>query len=202
MKPVVCALLLLAPSGLFGDLRTLQKTIQNRAKIIQNLTKAREALARHQLTFWWSHLKGSCEAGRRRFDDEIKAASKRFGVRRILIQAIISVESSHRPHVISGAGAMGLMQLMPPTAREMGVEDPFNPRQNIAGGTRYLQYLLEGYRGCENQAVAAYHAGPHATRLSQATINYVRNVSQALTDLDGKLRKCWRPSQFRVHSEI
>jgi hypothetical protein len=116
-----------------------------------------------------------------RFDDHIRDQQVFYGIPPSLIRAVIKVESDYDPHVVSSAGAMGLMQLMPGTAREMGVTDVWDPRQNIMGGARYLQSLarrfcktpaLPGSRGHGHALVcsldekvkvlAAYHAGPGA----------------------------------------
>lgn len=79
-----------------------------------------------------------------------------------LVIAVILVESAFNPKAVSTAGAMGLMQLMPDTARAMWVEDPFDPRQNIYGGTRFLRSLVNRFDGDVALALAAYHAGPEA----------------------------------------
>lgn len=93
-----------------------------------------------------------------RFPAEIHSASLKYGVEEDLIRAVIKAESDFDPYAISSAGALGLMQLMPETARKMGVEDCFSPAQNIDGGARYLMKLQETFDD-RKLAIAAYHAG-------------------------------------------
>lgn len=94
--------------------------------------------------------------------DAVKKASATFGLPAQLINSVIQTESGYQPNAVSSAGAIGLMQLMPATAREMGVENPYDPIQNIWGGTRYLSSLVNQFHGDVKLAVAAYNAGPEA----------------------------------------
>jgi soluble lytic murein transglycosylase-like protein len=86
-------------------------------------------------------------------------AAREYGVHRSLIHAVILAESGYRADAVSHKGAVGLMQLMPDTARRYGVEDPLDPAQNIRGGARYLRDLLRMFRNDVGLAVAAYNAG-------------------------------------------
>ena len=97
-----------------------------------------------------------------RYHKQIDYWGKRYNIDPNLIKAIIRAESGFDRYAVSKKGAQGLMQLMPDTAREMRVSDPFNPEQNIAGGVRYLKKLLKMFNGDLVLSLAAYNAGPTA----------------------------------------
>ncbi|MFJ4430974.1 lytic transglycosylase domain-containing protein [Pseudomonas sp. NPDC089395] len=90
---------------------------------------------------------------------EIEAAAALYGVDRALVRAVIHAESAFRANAISLAGAQGLMQLMPATAERFALDDPFDARQNIRGGVRYLAWLLKRFNGNQMLALAGYNAG-------------------------------------------
>jgi hypothetical protein len=92
----------------------------------------------------------------------IQTASKAYGVEASLVHAVISAESAYNPQAVSKTGAMGLMQLMPETARRYGVQNMMDPTENIHGGVRYLRDLLAMFRGRMDLAIAAYNAGENA----------------------------------------
>ena len=115
------------------------------------------------------------EAIIRRYSREARVESK-------LVTAVIRAESSFDPSAVSRRGAMGLMQLMPGTAEALKVEDPFDPVENIRGGTRYLREMLDAFDGNLELALAAYNAGPEAVRRFDGippyreTVDYVEKV--------------------------
>ena len=93
------------------------------------------------------------------FEHLIASASAKYGVSASLIRAVIQAESGYNPQAVSRAGAGGLMQLMPGTAKHLKVADRFDPHQNVDGGVRYLKFLLDTFKGDVSLALAAYNAG-------------------------------------------
>jgi soluble lytic murein transglycosylase-like protein len=116
------------------------------------------------------------------------AAARRHKLDPDLVLALVQVESAFRPNAVSPKGAQGLTQLMPATARELGVKDAFDPAQNLDGGARYLRQLLTRYGGDVKRALAAYNAGPGAVDRHQGvppfreTRQYVRRVLDKYQD--------------------
>ncbi|PJI10381.1 lytic transglycosylase [Clostridium sp. CT7] len=129
------------------------------------------------------YAKNTINSGNVSIDQAVDAASKKYGVDKKLIMSVIRQESDFDPNSTSGAGAEGLMQLMPGTASELGVSNPYDVSQNVDGGTKYLKELLNKFSDMK-LAVAAYNAGPGAvqnsggniSKLPSETRNYVSKV--------------------------
>jgi soluble lytic murein transglycosylase-like protein len=131
-----------------------------------------------------------------RYEPLIQEHASRQALRPELVRAVIQVESGFNPRALSPKGAMGLMQLMPATARTLGVNNPWDPAQNIRGGTDYLRQLLDEYEGNEELALAAYNAGSGAVAKYgrrvppyRETQDYVRKVGAAAGEGPAPSRK-------------
>lgn len=110
--------------------------------------------------FYMEEARENPDAFIKKYDSIINQASKKFSLEPSFVKAVIKAESGFDHKAVSKKGAQGLMQLMPDTASEMAVDDPYNPQQNIFGGSRYLSKLMERYNNKLDHVLAAYNAGP------------------------------------------
>ena len=112
----------------------------------------------------------------------VESSCEKHGLDPKLVMAVIQQESGFNQNAISKSGAQGLMQLMPATAKSLGVTNAFNPKENVEGGVKYLKGLLDRFNGNKILALAAYNAGPNAVKKYNGvppykeTQNYVRNI--------------------------
>jgi soluble lytic murein transglycosylase-like protein len=137
-----------------------------------------------------------------RWDSAIEEHAAANRVRPELVHAVIQVESAYNPRARSNKGAMGLMQLMPDTAADLGVVNPYDPEQNIRGGVAYLRQLLDKFGGNEELALAAYNAGPGAVsrygdnvppyRETQQYVDKVRSRTSVLGATNATIYKIFR----------
>lgn len=131
----------------------------------------------------------------KKFAKSINKYSRQFNLDRNLVKSVITVESCFKTNALSRAGARGLMQLIPATAKRFGVKNSYNSRQNIRGGTKYLRFLLDRYKGDLSKAIAAYNAGEG--RVDQykgvppykETKRYVKNVLKTYALLNPNSKK-------------
>ncbi|WP_225764147.1 lytic transglycosylase domain-containing protein [Stenotrophomonas sp. Marseille-Q4652] len=136
---------------------------------------------------------GSVRLNTTAYQNEIAAAAREFGVEEAVVRAVIHAESAFNPMALSRAGAQGLMQLMPPTARRFGVSDSYDAAQNIRGGVQYLSWLLKRFNGDLTLAAAGYNAGEGAVDRHggvppySETRYYVQRVAQLADRYRGAL---------------
>ncbi len=124
------------------------------------------------------------QANREKIEQMIREVSARYRVDPALVRAVMQTESNWNSSAVSRKGALGLMQLVPGTAQQLGVNNAFDPKQNLDGGVRYLHTLLERYNGDLDKALAAYNAGPGAVDRAGGIPRYreTRNYVQKVTD--------------------
>ena len=126
------------------------------------------------------------------YNQIINNISRKYKVEASLVKAVIKVESNWDNTAVSKKGAIGLMQLMPSTVKAMNVKDPFNPAENIEGGTRYLRHLLDKFKGDLNLTLAAYNAGPETIGKFKGippipeTQQYVKEVLSVYNNTSGR----------------
>lgn len=183
------ALLALAVLPLWPAAAAADEAIARRLAALESLARPEAALAARRArppsdtcgSAWWRMSEYGLRA---RIDAAVRDASLRYGVEARLVRAVIRHESNFDPDAVSHKGAMGLMQLMPGTARELGVVCPHEPRENVLAGTRYLRRMYEHF-GRWPQALAAYNAGPQRVARGSIPAETRRYVARIMAS--------WRP---------
>jgi len=144
-----------------------------------------------------------------RLDRIVQEAAQRHSLDPALVKAVITTESGWNTRAISQKGAVGLMQLIPSTAQRFGVGNPFDPAQNVEGGTTYLKTLLDRYNGDLTKSLAAYNAGERAVDLSggvpayRETQQYVQKVTSAyFRPGSGRTSTLWSPPRPIVRRDV
>ena len=130
----------------------------------------------------------------------IREAATAYGVDAALVRAVVWVESRFDPYAVSPRGARGLMQLTPETAREVGVTNPFDARQNVFGGTKYLSQLIKRHDGDLALALASYNAGPATVRRYRGVPPYVE-TAEYLTRIRRRFRRLPEPRPVLPETE-
>ncbi len=198
------ALLLLLPAFASADLYTVEKNGQiiitskkvRGARVLHHVKDGKSAAPQRRAARRARKAAGPFTGDRaaraRRFAGTVRAAAVHYALPEPLIWAVMKTESDFHPHVVSHKGAQGLLQLMPGTADDMGVTDPFDPDQNIYGGARFLRLLANKFDGDLVLTLSAYHAGGARVRSvggipHSQTAEYVRRVLNAYYAYQKKL---------------
>lgn len=161
-------------------------SILNEFNLIKLLEALLEKSSLKDMTGTNGELQNDTAVPSRPFSEIIKEASRRYGINEDVINAVIKHESSFNSQAVSGSGAGGLMQLMPSTAKSLGVTNVFDPEQNIMAGTKYLKQKLDEFHGSLPLALAAYNAGSGAVRKYggippyKETQAYVNNIIKSI----------------------
>ncbi|MBI4684195.1 MAG: lytic transglycosylase domain-containing protein [Nitrospirae bacterium] len=166
-------------------------------KIIAKNKKESESNKQHE-------IKTYSEKNKSVYHPIVSKKAQEYAMDPSLVSAVIKAESNGNPHAVSRKGAMGLMQLMPMTAMDLQVKNPFDPEENIDGGTRYLRYLLEKFNGDLTLALAAYNAGPKTVEKYGAVppiIETKQYVKRVLSLYNGKTENPAPVSQKTPKSE-
>jgi len=180
------ALLSAAPIGKPAAVIVVVRSDMRTGRLVRGL--ARPARAVPEKATPQIELPASAESAPPALATLVDDIAQRHDVDRDLVHSMIRVESNYNPFAVSNKGALGLMQLVPSTARRFGVADVFNPAQNVEGGVRYLKYLLDLYDGNKQWALAAYNAGEGNVERYRGvppfreTRDYVYRVGKALDE--------------------
>jgi phage-related protein len=168
---------------------------------IDALNKQIAALKKKTTTTTTTKGTGS-DLGLSQYNDLIAKASKTYGVPEALIRAVMKQESGGNAKAVSSAGAQGLMQLMPGTARGLGVTNSFDPTQNVMGGTKYLSQMLSQFGGNTNKAIQAYNAGPAGNFNNSETQNYLKMVTGYMQQAGGSSNNTTTKTNTAVVKQI
>lgn len=186
---VLSALALIGPGSARGDEAIARRLVALRSLTTPGLAPpVRPVVARPRGTEacpprpWWSHSDYALESRTR---SAVRDAALLYSLDPALLRSVIRHESAGNPEAVSHKGALGLMQLMPGTARELGVVCPFDPRENVLGGARYLRRLNDRL-GTWPRTVAAYHAGPDRVERGSVPAETRRYVARVMGS--------WRPA--------